>query len=231
MTPQLQTDTPSRQQTQIPTPPPLIYPPSPSPHHSDLPSFLAYASRVDLDPTSNVYVGTHFEYTVLTSLARYGFSLRRVGGVSDCGIDLLGTWSLPLPPSASSPSDLPQAPTLRILVQCKAVQRPGPHLIRELEGAFVGAPAGWRGRAGGVLGLLVTERAATKGIRDALGRSGWPMGFVACSREGKVEQMLWNRRAEEEGWEGLGVGTRFNGDGGREVGLVWRGRNLPLLGG
>ncbi|KAK4156204.1 hypothetical protein C8A00DRAFT_30899 [Chaetomidium leptoderma] len=206
------------------TNPPLIYPSAPSPHHTDLPTFLAHAARTNLDRSSTVYVGTHFEYTVLLALARYGLSLRRVGGVSDCGIDLLGTWSIPI---------------ILILTQCKAVQRPGPHLVRELEGAFVGAPAGWRGMSGGVVGLLVTEKHATKGIREALARSRWPMGFVACSREGRVEQFLWNRRAEEEaGLEGLGVGMRYVGSsggggqaGGTELVLTWRGKNLPFVGG
>ncbi|KAK4238395.1 hypothetical protein C8A03DRAFT_33589 [Achaetomium macrosporum] len=203
--------------------PPLIYPSAPSPHHTDLPTFLAYAARTNLDPSSTVYVGTHFEYTVSAALARYGLSLRRIGGVSDCGIDLLGTWSLP---SCSARGRGP----LRVLAQCKAVQRPGPHLIRELEGAFVGAPAGWRGLVG-VVGLLVTEKPATKGIRDALGRSRWPMGFVACSREGRVEQFLWNRRAEDEGLEGLGVATRHvnvkrEGEPRTELVLTWRGKAL-----
>ncbi|KAK4130743.1 hypothetical protein BT67DRAFT_428943 [Trichocladium antarcticum] len=203
---------------------PLIYPSAPSPHHNSLPTFLAHAQRTALDPSSTVYVGTHFEYTTLGALARLGFALHRVGGASDCGIDLLGTWSPNLPPAAAA-----LAP-LRVLVQCKAVQRPGPQLIRELEGAFVGAPAGWRGE--GVLGVLVAERAATKGIRDALGRSRWPMAFVACSREGALEQMLWNGRAEEEGLRGLGVGVRYGvgGPRGKELVLTWRGRNLPGVG-
>ncbi|KAK4033310.1 hypothetical protein C8A01DRAFT_19723 [Parachaetomium inaequale] len=207
------------------TSPPLIYPSAPSPHHTTLPTFLAHAARTNLDPSSTVYVGTHFEYTTLHALARYNLHLQRVGGVSDYGIDLLGTWTLP---SLNTP--------LKVLAQCKAVQRPGPHLVRELEGAFVGAPAGWRGTSG-VVGILVAERSATKGIREALARSRWPMGFVACSREGVVEQFLWNRRAEEEGLEGVGVGMRYAGGrggdggdgGGKELVLTWRGRNLPFV--
>ncbi|KAL2120483.1 hypothetical protein VTJ04DRAFT_4510 [Mycothermus thermophilus] len=202
----------------------LIYPNPPSSlNHTSLPTFLDYASRTNLDPSSTVYVGTHFEYTVAGALARLGLDLRRVGGISDCGIDLLGTWTLPFPPPASSSSSGKSLrsrprPFLRVIAQCKAVQRPGPHLVRELEGAFAGAPAGWRawkspdggdenGAGRGVLGLLVTQRPATKGIREALARSRWPMGFVACSREGEVSQLLWNRRAEEEGLEGFGVGV------------------------
>lgn len=205
-----------------PSSPPLIYPSAPASHHTSLPTFLAHAARTNLDPSSTVYVGTHFEYTALHALSRYGLALRRVGGVADCGIDLLGTWALPSASTSSSSSSR----VLRVLVQCKAVQRAGPHLVRELEGAFAGAPAGWRG--GGVLGLLVGEKPATKGMREAVGRSRWPMGFVACSREGRVEQFLWNQRAEEEGLEGMGVGMKYV-VGEKELVLTWKGRNLPFV--
>ncbi|PNY29752.1 Uncharacterized protein, mitochondrial [Tolypocladium capitatum] len=174
----------------------LIYPDAPSSQHSNLTTFLAYAKRTGLDDESTVFVGTHYEYTVAATLTRYGFFLKRIGGASDYGTDLVGTWTLP---SLSQP--------LRVLAQCKAgAQRVGPQHVRELEGAFVGAPVGWRGD--GVLGVLVSERAATKGVRDSLGRSRWPMAYACCSRDGAVTQVLWNRRAEEEGLEGYGVAPR-----------------------
>ncbi|KAL1840550.1 hypothetical protein VTJ49DRAFT_324 [Mycothermus thermophilus] len=233
-------NSPQPQPQPPPEQPPLIYPnPASAPHHTGLPSFLAYAERTNLDPSSTVYVGTHFEYTVQLALARFGLDLRRVGGASDCGIDLLGTWALPFPSSHSSSLSGAAAALspLRVLAQCKAVQRPGPHFIRELEGAFVGAPAGWRawtesGRGGGILGLLVAEKPATKGIREALARSRWPMGFVACSRVGEVSQFLWNRRAEEEGLEGFGVAVRYvDGDSGgkKEVVLTWKGERVSSV--
>ncbi|RYP65872.1 hypothetical protein DL771_008101 [Monosporascus sp. 5C6A] len=201
----------------------LRYPDPPTTEHNDLASYVAYAARTGLDTASTVYTGTQYEYTVAASLRRLGFDMRRVGGRSDCGIDLLGTWAVP-----SSPTSSP--PLLRVLLQCKASSgaRGGvaPRHIRELEGAFVGAPAGWRGS--GVLGLLVAQKPATKGIRDALGRSRWPMGYVSCSRDGRLEQMIWNRRAEEEGLEGLGVGVRYREtEGGppeQQLILTWRGR-------
>ncbi|MDA4132888.1 MAG: DUF2034 domain-containing protein, partial [Thaumarchaeota archaeon] len=129
------------------------------------------------------------------------------------------TWAVP---SSAQP--------LRILLQCKAggAQKVGPHLIRELEGAFAGAPVGWREQAG-VVGFLVAEKPATKGIRDSLGRSRYPMGFVTCSSGGAVSQMLWNRRAEEEGLAGMGVGLRHGSDGNSQVVLTWEGKHLPLL--
>lgn len=194
----------------------LVYPDSQSPNHHDLPSFLEYAARIEMNPTSTTYVGTHYEYTVQSALERLGMSLKRIGGKSDYGIDLLGTWPAP---SASEP--------LKVLVQCKAFARKiEPSQARELEGAFVGAPIGWRGT--GVLGLLVSQKSATKGVRDALGRSRWPMGYVLCGPDGKILQMLWNRRAEQEGLEGIDVGLKYAGGdrNEKEVVLMWKGEPI-----
>ncbi|KAH6717218.1 hypothetical protein BKA61DRAFT_320134 [Leptodontidium sp. MPI-SDFR-AT-0119] len=194
----------------------LTYPESQSPNHHDLPSFLEYASRIDMDTKSTTYVGTHYEYTTQSALEGLGMSLKRIGGKSDYGIDLLGTWSLP---SASEP--------LKVLIQCKAFARKiEPSHARELEGAFVGAPTGWRGA--GVLGLLVSQKSATKGVREALGRSRWPMGYLLCTSEGKVLQMVWNRRAEQEGLEGIVVGLKYAGGDAaqKEVILTWKGEAI-----
>lgn len=86
---------------------------------------------------------------------------------------------------------------------------------------------GWRGSA--VLAMLVAPMPATKGVRDALGRSRLPMGFVCCSGKGQVTQMLWNRKAEEEGLLGVGVGIRYGGVGRmeKEIVLTWKGENIP----
>lgn len=195
----------------------LVYPEPPTNQHNSLSSFLSYAERTGLERKSTVFVGTHYEYTVALSLSRYGFALKRIGGQSDYGTDLLGTWT---PPGTSQ--------TLRVLVQCKAgTSRVGPNFIRELEGAFVGAPSGWRGS--GVLGLLVSQRPATKGVRDSMGRSRWPMGYICCEGDGTVKQMVWNRRAEEEGLEGFGVTTRHGERGDMELVLLKDGKILALL--
>ncbi|KAI1344605.1 hypothetical protein F5Y15DRAFT_116694 [Xylariaceae sp. FL0016] len=196
----------------------LIYPDAPSELHRDLASYTSYAERTGLDVLSKTFVGTHYEYTVAAALRSLGFSIKRVGGRSDHGIDLLGVWGVP---SAPTPSPL------RVLLQCKVSSKNtdiGPKNVRELEGAFVGAPPGWRGP--GVLGLLVAQKPATKGIREGIGRSRWPMGYVSCSKDGVLKQMLWNRRAEEEGLEGMGISTKFIGDVGEkeELVLTWNGR-------
>ncbi|ATY60048.1 Protein of unknown function DUF2034 [Cordyceps militaris] len=203
----------------------LIYPAPSSRRHHDLASFQSYAARTKLDPTSTVYVGTLYEYTVAAALARHGFSLRRVGGARDRGTDLLGTWTL-LPGAGT---------TTPVLVQCKAGvgQRVGPQHVRELEGALAGAPPGWR--AG--LAVLACERPATRGVREALARSRWPMALVCCEAAaggGRVRQMVWNKRAEEQeggaGLQGVAVGTRFDKEGEMEMVLLHKGRVLPFVG-
>jgi hypothetical protein len=144
-----------------------------------------------------------------------------------------------------------------VLVQCKALKaKLGPNLIRELEGAFVGAPVGWRGE--GVIGMLVSKREATKGVRDAMGRSRFPLVWIGVDtlgldvkeREetgeevderghddlylegsGVVKQMLWNERAKEYGLEGIDVTTRYKGNGQeKELVLMWKGEVVKRLG-
>ncbi|KAK4081701.1 uncharacterized protein Triagg1_2442 [Trichoderma aggressivum f. europaeum] len=205
-----------------------------TPQHSDLESFLEDARRRGLDEKSPLFTGTRYEYLVAERLARYGFSLRRIGGASDFGVDLVGEWTVPSSPNPAI--KVTTSPSIKVLVQCKGgIQRVGPHMIRELEGSFAGAPPGWRGQ--GVLGLLVAEKTATKGMRDALGRAGMPMGYFCCGGEdGVVRQMLWNQRAEEGGLEGVDVALRRGGERERErerergeVVLVKNGEPLPFV--
>ncbi|KAH7351419.1 hypothetical protein BKA66DRAFT_476055 [Pyrenochaeta sp. MPI-SDFR-AT-0127] len=175
--------------------PKLIITPG-SVHHNSLPSFLEYAQRTKLSPDKTYYVGTHYEYTTALSLMRLGFSLLRVGRKQDAGIDLIGHWVL-----------APLREPLPVIIQCKARKiSVNPSHVREMEGSFQGIPADWRNKD--VLGLLVTTKKATKGVLEALGQSRWPMGFVLVSREGTVEQFLWNRAASERGLEGVGVTVR-----------------------
>ena len=105
---------------------------------------------------------------------------------------------------------------------------------------FVGAPSGWRGQ--GVLGFLVSTREATKGVRDAMGRSRWAMGWVMLESDpqsedgrGKVRQVLWNKAASEVGLEGLSVTVKYDGadvqEGavGKECVLMWQGKSVSGL--
>ncbi|CAG8977093.1 hypothetical protein HYALB_00012884 [Hymenoscyphus albidus] len=195
----------------------LVYPDSSSLNHLDLSTFLEYATRTGMSQTSTTYVGTHYEYIVQIACEQHlGMSLKRIGGKSDYGIDLLGTWKLPTAKRH-----------FRVLVQCKALgAKVQPAVVRELEGAFVGAPPGWRDPD--VLGFLVTQRPATKGVREALGRSRWPMGYVLCESDGSILQILWNRRAAEVGLDGVEVQTRYLGgeQTRREALLSWKGKPI-----
>ncbi|MCJ1282254.1 hypothetical protein MMC26_001577 [Xylographa opegraphella] len=195
----------------------------PSSQHDSLESFLAYAQDTKLSTSSTTYVGTYYEYLCALSLRRLGFNLTRTGGRADAGIDLLGSWQLP---DSSHP--------LRCIVQCKKLKaKAGPNLVRELEGAFAGTPAGWRG--GDVVGVLCAGREATKGVREAIRNAR--RGLVWCQIEdmgegvGRVRQMLWNQRVGALGAEGVSVGVRHTlvaGDVGErgchdEVVLMWKG--------
>lgn len=167
-----------------------------SAHHDSLPSFLAYAQRNNLTPDKSTYIGTHYEYTAAHALQRLGFSLLRIGRSRDAGIDLIGHWVL-----------APLRQPLPVILQCKAFKSSVvPAHVRELEGSFQSVPAGWRNKH--VLGLLVTTCKASKGILDALAQSRSPLGFVLISREGLIEQFVWNRAASECGLEGVGVTVR-----------------------
>jgi hypothetical protein len=177
----------------------------PSPNHHDLASFLAYADRVNLNTSTNVYKGTLYEYTVASVLSRFHFNLHRTGRSNDLGIDLVGHFRLP-PATQKLGGRKKSSQELRVLVQCKAL-KPTPAMVRELEGAYVGAPAGWGG--GDVLALLVASKEATKGVRDALQRSRWPMGLMQVTTEGEVRQFLWNGVAEDVGLAGLGVTVKY----------------------
>jgi len=194
-----------------PSPTHLEASPTRKPKHHDLQTFL---SNTHESRTDTVYLGTKYEYTVQSSLQRLGFSLAHNGGSSDYGIDLLGTWKLP-----------DGSTTLKVLVQCKSLKAgTSPSVVRELEGSFAGAPIEWRGQSG-VIALLASSKSATKGVREALGRSRRSMGFVCVDREGKVLQMLWNRRAEEEGLVGVGICVRYPGEDQtcKVVDLTWKG--------
>ncbi|KIK94208.1 hypothetical protein PAXRUDRAFT_467830 [Paxillus rubicundulus Ve08.2h10] len=101
---------------------------------------------------SNVHRGTAFEQRSLGVLQdTFSMSLRRVGGKSDGGIDLVGWWWLPFsnPPLGfdnkthmSSSSALPDPDgllrrRLRVLAQCKAEKKKfGPNYVREMEGVW-----------------------------------------------------------------------------------------------
>lgn len=87
---------------------------------------------------STVARGTAFEQRSLQLLQEcFSMSLKRVGGKSDGGIDLLGWWWLPLS-SVSQPTPItPPRRRIRVLAQCKAEKKKfSPNYVREMEGVW-----------------------------------------------------------------------------------------------
>lgn len=97
--------------------------------------------------------------------------------------------------------------------------------MRELEGALRQPPVGWR--TGQTVGVLVSPREATKGVRDALARSSFPLFWMMVERDGGLKQALWNGRAEELGLGPLAAETRFLDASNREVVFTWNGEDVP----
>ncbi|KAJ9653490.1 hypothetical protein H2198_007332 [Neophaeococcomyces mojaviensis] len=109
--------------------------------HYDLASFLKYQSDKGVALTSSVYLGTRYEYLIQRHLQDHlGFSLTRIGGKGDGGVDLIGTWTLPNRSQGSaSSSGVASGTTFRVLIQAKrlsAHRKPMPALMRELEGTL-----------------------------------------------------------------------------------------------
>ncbi|KAF8189917.1 hypothetical protein K438DRAFT_936426 [Mycena galopus ATCC 62051] len=126
---------------------------------------------------STTFRGTFFEQRSMKILQDHlSMSLRRVGGKSDGGIDLMGWWWLPPPNSGSG--DSPTEPEsnrrrLRVLAQCKAEKRKAsPKYVREMEGVLhrymsLLNPATSQGAAASasqypLVALLVSESPFTK---------------------------------------------------------------------
>lgn len=133
----------------------------------------------------------------------------------------MGTWDLPALPHP-----------LRVIVQCKALKNKlSPNNIRELEGTFVGAPVGWRGE--GILGILVSPRDATKGVRETLARSSFPLVWIMAGLDGEIQQILWNSKATSVGLQGLGVQVQYGADADpskKSLVLTYDGDELQPLG-
>ncbi|KAF3917328.1 hypothetical protein ABW21_db0200394 [Orbilia brochopaga] len=143
--------------------------------HTDIPSFFRYARLVGLNPTTTVFTGTLYEYTVLAALSHLpGISLTRIGGKDDAGIDLQGLWELPRVTNSSSFTVRDDSRVkLPVIVQCKFGDKSwkGPQYVRELEGALANHPTD-------ALGVLASVRDMTPGMRRQMLASRRALGFV-----------------------------------------------------
>lgn len=186
--------------------------------HHDLASYLVFCQQNDVNTDSTVHKGTLYEYVVAEALKRFSITLERRGKAGDLGIDLLGSWKQP-PVNGQSRSQ-------RLFVQCK-LSKPLPALIRELEGTYVGAPAGWKGDS--TLGLLASSHEASPGACLAITRSDLPLGFVQVTKEGIVKQFIWNDVARSSCLPHVGVTYRY-GLAEERIGKAHRTSDKPLDG-
>ena len=159
--------------------------------------------------------------------------LYRVGGREDAGVDLVGTWHVP---TTTARRHRHRHRILRVFVQCKALKaKLGPNLVRELEGTFTTffSPShrnqGEEDGKKDEVGILVSTREATKGVRDAMTSSVYPLFWMMVDREGVLHQALWNARVDELGLGLLGVESRYNTQSPTEKSIVltWDGHDLP----
>ena len=179
--------------------------------HDSLESFRAYARSTSLSTSSTYYVGTLYEYTVATILARYNMSLHRCGGGDDKGIDLRGSWSLP------SGDKLP------VIAQCKAESRKlGPRHVRELEGASLM-------ESSHTLAILATLLDYTKAAQRQVMSSSRPLALCVINHDARLSHLVWNAPAAELIGPGVSVQTRYFAaavDLPHELVLTYQGRLL-----
>ncbi|KAL7268564.1 hypothetical protein RUND412_008806 [Rhizina undulata] len=194
---------------------------TPSDQHRDLESFLQYAKNSNMDTESTVYVGTLYEYTVLSALSKINMNLSRFGGPGDGGIDIRGTWELPEPVEGTEEPRI-----LNFLIQCKIKQmRTGPVFVRELEGAIASSDDRK------TVGMLASSTPCTSGSIKKMLLSRRPLAFC-CIRPyaegGSLRQFIWNGPADVL-LKGLGVTTSYIDSEGyekEETFLTFNGKKL-----
>ncbi|KAJ7136075.1 hypothetical protein C8R44DRAFT_609478 [Mycena epipterygia] len=158
-----------------------------------------------------VHRGTFFEERSMKILHdNLSMSLRRVGGKSDGGIDLMGWWWLPSssePEPSGSTSDASKRRRLRVLVQCKAEKKKtSPNYVREMEGvlhrymSLLGSGASSSSRDP-LVALLVSESPFTKSTLLRAQSSPTPFFLI------HIPPLPDANAAEEPHEETSGIGT------------------------
>ncbi|GAA5828367.1 hypothetical protein JCM5353_004809 [Sporobolomyces roseus] len=132
-------------------------------------------------PISSTHLGTAYELITLSLLSSppYDYTLVRVGGANDKGIDLRGRCTLPPPPSSSiSPkSSLNSFRSLDVLVQCKSSSTlVRPAIIREFEGVLQNVSHQSSLRR--PMGILVALNGFSKETLNRGLESQWPLSLV-----------------------------------------------------
>ncbi|KAF9423778.1 hypothetical protein BGZ94_008155 [Podila epigama] len=165
--------------------------------HNDLYSF----EELDHNTKSTIYRGTLFEYQTQEILKkRLGIYTQRSAGNGDRGIDLRGTWFLPL---SASPQPGDMVRHLKVIVQCKMMNaKIGPKYVRELQGSlsFESKPT---------LAMLAVSSEFTKQAIYPFVKSQWPMALVVIDTENhECKKLMWNKAADDV-MLGVHVGTKW----------------------
>ncbi|KAG0322748.1 hypothetical protein BGZ97_004403 [Linnemannia gamsii] len=165
--------------------------------HNDLQSFEDLEHNMD----STIYRGTLFEYQTQKILQKtLGIYTQRSAGNGDLGVDLRGTWFLPL---SASPEAGDKVRHLKVIVQCKKMaSKIGPKYVRELQGSlsFETQPT---------MAILAISSEYTKQALLPYAKSLWPMALVVIDTEAQeCRKLMWNRAAEKV-MHGLQVGTKW----------------------
>ncbi|KAG0376064.1 hypothetical protein BGX24_008328 [Mortierella sp. AD032] len=165
--------------------------------HNNLQSFEGLEHNMD----STLYRGTRFEYQTQEVLRKtLGIYTQRSAGNGDLGVDLRGTWFLPL---SASPKQGDMVRHLKVIVQCKMMtSKIGPKFVRELQGSlsFETQPT---------MAILAVSSEYTKQALLPYAKSLWPMALVVIDTKAEeCIKLMWNRAAEKV-MHGLQVGTRW----------------------
>ncbi|KAI1308747.1 hypothetical protein EDD11_004185 [Mortierella claussenii] len=168
--------------------------------HTDLQSFAG----LDHNKESTLYRGTLFEYQTQDILReRLGIYTQRSAGTNDLGVDLRGTWFLPL---SASPERGDMVRHLKVIVQCKTLNSNiGPKYVRELQGSlsYETQPT---------MAILAINSEFTKQALLPFKKSLWPMALVVIDVDrNECKKLMWNRAAEKV-MHGVQIGTRYDKD-------------------
>ncbi|KAG0323060.1 hypothetical protein BGZ99_002954 [Dissophora globulifera] len=174
--------------------------------HNDLESFESLPHNVN----STLYRGTLFEYQTQEILRKHlGIYTQRSAGNNDLGVDLRGTWFLPL---SASPQPGENVRHLKVIVQCKmSSTKIGPKFVRELQGSlsYETQPT---------MAILAISSDFTKRALLPYAKSLWPMALVVIDAEkNECRKIMWNQAAEKV-MHGVQIGTQWisDDDGGVE---------------
>ncbi|KAF9951144.1 hypothetical protein BGZ65_006155 [Modicella reniformis] len=165
--------------------------------HKDLESF----EELDHNTDSATYRGTLFEYQTQEILKKHlGIYTQRFAGSNDLGVDLRGTWFLPL---SSSPNPGDMVRHLKVIVQCKTMSsKIGPKFVRELQGSlsYESQPT---------MAILATSSEFTQQALLPYAKSLWPMALVVIdTKSQECRKLMWNRAAEKV-MHGVQLSTRW----------------------